>query len=129
MLVVVVDRYGMTREYFCEHAFFVGLEGRQRPLAKFLTKEMVTELQRLVPATRLATYEKYIEDSNNYEYTAEPEGGDIDSDDEEFRVDPFEDGRYFTNALFFDFINKFGRKAETGDKACSSACIIKPPFE
>lgn len=128
MLVVVGNKFGITREYFCEHAFLVGLEGRQRPLAKFLTGEMVTELQQLVPATR-ATYEKYIEDSNNYEYTAEPEGGDIDSDDEEFRIDPFADGRYFTNALFFDFIEKFGRKAKTGDKASSSAYIIKPPFE
>ena len=126
MLVVVVDERGKTKEYFCEHSLLYGLEGKQRPLAKFLTSAMIEELENVLD-DEWGTKYKQIWDKKYYKYTSEPEAGDIDSDDEDFRLEPFEDGRYFANALFLDFVKNFGRQAKTGDKAASTAYIIDRP--
>lgn len=126
MLVVVVDEHGKTKEYFCEHRLLYGLEGKQRPLAKFLTSAMMEELENVLDDVWGTRYKK-IWDKKYYKYTSEPEAGDIDSDDEDFRIEPFKDGRYFANALFLDFVKNFGREAKTGDKAASTAYIIDRP--
>lgn len=120
MLVVVTDDHGTLTELYCAHPLLSGFVGKQRPLAKFLTKSLVRKLQQCVPVDNHTTYNKKW-DRKLYKHTAEPEHGDLDDDD--FAVGPFRDGRRFAQALLLDFVKEFGREAVTGDNTTSSASI------
>ena len=80
MLVVVTDDNGTLTELYCAHPLLSGFVGKQRPLAKFLTKSLVRKLQQCVPVSNHTTYNKKW-DRKLYKHTVEPEGGDLDDDE------------------------------------------------
>lgn len=121
-----VDEAGSLSEYYCKHALFEGLEGKLRPMGKWVTMQMVSDLEKLLPAQPLTKYDK-VWDRALYKYMDERAAGDM-KDDVDFRIDDFEDGRYFVNALVLDFVEKFGRVSRTGDKTSSQAYIIDRPI-
>lgn len=139
MLVTAVDRYGLVKDFFCDHSLLSEYEGRQRQLAKFLTMAKVNALVDAVPSGVFTTYDKKT-DRKFYKYKKEPEGGDffkrsttssgveVEESDEEFVVQTPNDGRGFACALLHDFVVKYGRKAKTGDVSTSQAYIAVNNF-
>ena len=140
MLVIAFDPYGTVKEFICDHDLLSEYDGKQRPLAKFLTKSKVEALEEEVPPSVFTTYNKAW-DRNSYKYKKEPKGGDFhkrttlssgveveESDSEEFAVDLPNDGRVFAQALLYDFVVKHGRKAKTADVSSSQAYISVKNF-
>ena len=120
MLVYVINAVGNNvhvQEFYVDHPLLSGFEGKQRPQAMFLTDAMVVEMKKCLGTCNPKTHVKIRE---TYRYTSEPEDGDVD----EFRIEPYDDGREFVNALVYDFVMEFGREAKTGDVTSSTAYII-----
>ena len=126
MLIYTIDQTGSISERYCKHALFEGLEGKLRPMGKWVTMQMVRDLEALLPVKPWTKYDK-VWDRAFYQYTDEPAAGDMNGDDD-FRIDEFEDGRYFVNALVLDFVKEFGREARTGDQTSSQAYILDRPL-
>lgn len=139
MMVTAVDKDGFVKDFICNHALLSEYEGRQRPLAKFLTMAKVKALVEAVPSNALTTHDKAV-DRKFYRYKKEPEGGDfykrttlpsgvvMEEFDEEFVVHTPNDGRRFACALVHDFVVEYGRKANTGDVSTSQAYIAVERF-
>lgn len=125
MLVYTIAQCGSLSERYCKHALFEGLEGKLRPMGKWVTMQMASDLMELLPVKPWTNYDK-VWDRAFYQYTDEPAAGDINDD---FRIDDFKDGRYFVNALVLDFVKEFGREARTGDKTSCQAYIIDRPLD
>ena len=125
MLVYTIDQAGSISESYCKHALFQGLEGRLRPMGKWVTMQMVSDFEELLPVKSWTNYDK-VWDKNLYKYTDDPAVGDT-NDEDDFMLDDFKDGRYFVNALVLDFVKEFGRDARTGDKTSCQAYIIDRP--
>lgn len=139
MLLTAINKNGLVKEFFCDHALLSMYRGKQRPIGKFLTMAAVKALSDAVGTSVLTTHDKQT-DRKDYRYKKEPVGGDFfkrytndkgvetTESDEEFVVNLPADGRRFACALLLDFVKEFGRKARTGDVTTSSAYIVVNSF-